>query len=97
MGGVHSQMNGLVLERMVALGTPPLKRKGLEVWLASCFKKIKRKLFLVFLKGYRYEDKLGSKEIATVPQQRRQKAYWYFLTNTEESASVRNYRCSFHP
>jgi hypothetical protein len=31
-------------------------------------------------KGYIYEDELGSKKIATVPQQWRQKARWYFLT-----------------
>jgi hypothetical protein len=35
MGEVHSQMNGLVLEKVVALGTPPLKRKGLQLKLAS--------------------------------------------------------------
>jgi len=34
-GGVHSQMNGLVLEKVVAHGTPPLKRNGLELEFAS--------------------------------------------------------------
>jgi hypothetical protein len=29
-GGVHSQMNGLVLEKVVAHGTPPLKWMGYE-------------------------------------------------------------------
>ena len=40
---------------------------------------------VVFIKrkGYRYEDELGSKKIATVPWQWRQKACWYFLTSTE--------------
>jgi hypothetical protein len=58
--------------------------------------KDKKKTMFVF-KGYRYEDELGSKKIATVPWQRHQKACWYFLTNAEESTSVRNYRCSLHP
>ena len=35
------------------------------------------------MKGYRYEDELGSKKITTVPRQRRQKACWYFLMSTE--------------
>jgi hypothetical protein len=38
------------------------------------------KIFLCFVKrkdkGYRYEDELGSKKIATVPRQRCQKACW---------------------
>ena len=34
-GGVHSQMNGLVLEKVVAHGTPPLKRNDLELEFAS--------------------------------------------------------------
>jgi hypothetical protein len=60
--------------------------------------KIKENYFCFYKKkGYRYEDELGSKKIATVPQQWRHNAYWYFLTNVEESASVRNYRCSLHP
>ena len=47
-------------------------------------KKIKIKLFCFYKnKGYRYEDELGSKKIATVPWQRRQKACWYFLTSIE--------------
>jgi hypothetical protein len=49
MGGVHSQMNGLVLEKVVALGTPPLKWKGLNLWLASCLEKDKKKTIFVFL------------------------------------------------
>jgi hypothetical protein len=36
------------------------------------------------------------KKIATIPRQWCQKPCWYFLTNVEESASVRNYRCSLH-
>jgi hypothetical protein len=39
MGGVHSQMNGLVLEKVVALGTPPLKQMGFQDRLASCLKR----------------------------------------------------------
>jgi hypothetical protein len=35
LGGVHSQVNCLVLEKVVALGTPPLKQKGLQQKLAS--------------------------------------------------------------
>ena len=35
------------------------------------------------MKGYRYEDELGSKKIETVPWQRCQKVCWYFLTQTE--------------
>jgi hypothetical protein len=58
--------------------------------------KIKEDYFCFYKKGYRYEDKIGLKKIATVPRQRRQKACWYFLTNAEESVSVRNYRCSLH-
>jgi hypothetical protein len=49
MGGVHSQMNGLVLEKVVALGTLPLKQKGLNLWLASCLEKDKKKTIFVFL------------------------------------------------
>jgi hypothetical protein len=37
----------------------------------------------VFYKGYRYEDELGSRKIATVPPQWCQKACWYFLMFTE--------------
>jgi hypothetical protein len=60
--------------------------------------KIKENYFCFYKKkGYIYEDELGSKKIATIPQQRCQKACWYFLTNAEESTSVQNYRCSLHP
>jgi hypothetical protein len=48
--------------------------------------KDKRRLFCFYKrkdKGYRYEDELGSKKIATGPWQRCQKACWYFLTFTE--------------
>jgi hypothetical protein len=34
-GGVHRQIKGLVLEKVVARGTQPLKRKGFELALAS--------------------------------------------------------------
>jgi hypothetical protein len=34
-GGVHSQINGFVLKQVMAQGTPPLKRKGLQQMLAS--------------------------------------------------------------
>jgi hypothetical protein len=50
MCGVDSQMNGLVLEKVVALETPPLKRKGLQLKLASWGKEKKRRLFLFFYK-----------------------------------------------
>jgi hypothetical protein len=43
--------------------------------------KIKENYFCFYKKkGYRYEDELGSKKIATVPRQRRQKSSWYFVT-----------------
>jgi hypothetical protein len=58
--------------------------------------KIKEEYFVFKNKLYKYVDKLGSKKIATIPLQQCQKAYWYFLTNAEESASVRNYHCSLH-
>ena len=45
--------------------------------------KIKENYFVFLNERYRYEDELGSKKIATVPQQRRQKACWYFLTFTK--------------
>jgi hypothetical protein len=35
LGGVHSQMNGLVLEKVVALGTPLLKQTGMGLELSS--------------------------------------------------------------
>jgi hypothetical protein len=42
-------------------------RKGFEV--GFMMEKVKKIFFLVFIKrkGYKYEDKLGSKKIATVP------------------------------
>jgi hypothetical protein len=48
-------------------------------------KKDKRKTIFCFYKkkGYRYEDELGSKKIATIPRQWRQKACWYFLMSTK--------------
>jgi hypothetical protein len=56
-----------------------------QFWIRVEFtvKKIKENYFVfIKIKGYRYEGELGSKKIATVPQQWRQKTCWYFLTQT---------------
>ena len=54
------------------LENSPFKEERYGFGVCFMVKKDKRKYF-VFLKrkGYRYEDKLGSKKIATVPRQRR--------------------------
>jgi hypothetical protein len=83
-GGVRGSIKSLVL--VLAQGTPPLKRKGFATDVSFMIEKIKEDYF-VFKKrkdkGYRYEDELGLKKIATVPRQRCQKACWYFLTSIE--------------
>ena len=64
-GGVHIQMKRLVLKLVMAQETPPLKGQVCN----GCWhhdEKDKRNIF-VFIKrkdkGYRYEDKIGSKKI----------------------------------
>jgi hypothetical protein len=80
-GGVHSHMKGFIL--VVAQRTPLSSGRIQNLsWLHD--RKYKKKMFCFCKKkGYRYEDKLGSKKITTVPQQRGQKACWHFLTQTE--------------
>jgi hypothetical protein len=67
-GGVHVQMNGLVLKKVVTHGTPPLKRIGKDLKWISWWK-----YFCVFIKRkdkrYKYEDELGSSKIVIVPRQ----------------------------
>jgi hypothetical protein len=50
----------------------PFEVEGFEFEVGFMVEKVKEIFFFVFIKrkGYKYEDKLGSKKIATIPQQR---------------------------
>jgi hypothetical protein len=51
----------------------------------------------VFYKGYIYEDELGSRKIATVPRMSLESLLVFLNVYRNESASVQNYCCTFHP
>jgi hypothetical protein len=62
--------------------------------------KIKEKYFYFYKrKGYKYEDKLSSKEIQQpFPDKGTRNAYWYFLTHTKNNPQAHGITIvAFHP
>jgi hypothetical protein len=85
-GGVHSQMNGLVVKTGAGSKYSPFEAKRFARDVGLMVEKTKDVFYKN--KGYRYKDELRSKKIATIPWQWCQKDCWYFLTFTKVNSQA---------